>query len=237
MTLSSRPYRRHAILVAAGVLALLPVLATAAYAAGTTTITFRGRPTATGQPACPSMPDTAYLKVTPGATVNFADELGVPATLWANDVHKHLGNNEMVPVTFTTGPTVISLQMLPDCQLDLGVHGRVVVEVTGGSTTASRAPHPSAGHPSPSGGGAGAGVGNGSGDDDPSAPDASESVSLGAPMISAPAPHGASGLLTLVATVCVVGVAAAALRAVVAQRAMLVQRVILAQRATRTFHR
>jgi hypothetical protein len=247
MTLSSYPYRRrhrHALVVAAGVLALLPVLATASYAAGTVTVTFRGAPTPTGQTACPSTPDITYLKVPPGTTVNFADELGVPATLWANDMHKHLGDNEMVPVTFTTGPTQILLQMLPDCQIDLGTHGKVTVEVTGGassapgtrSTAKPRTPQPSTGHPSASGG---AQTGTGSGDDDPSArdtslPDASASVDLGAPVTSPPGSHGASGLLTLVATVCVVGVAAAALRAVVAQRAMLVQRALLVQGAARS---
>jgi hypothetical protein len=82
----------------------------------------------------------------------------------------------------------------------------------------------------------GTGTGNGDGDggqganpagnDDPfatpNAPDAQDTegtVTLGDPIGPADTRHGASGLLTLIATVCVVGVTAAAIRAIIAQRA------------------
>ena len=226
--------RRRAALAVAGVVTTFSVLALAgpalaAPAATTITVTFFGTPSTTGPTVCPSKPDTGQLTIPPGTTVNFANELGKPATLWAGDSHKHLGDDQMVPVTFTTGSTLVTVQMLPDCALDLGEHDSVTVNVT--TATPSRTPGP--GQSTPAGTRSGA-AGGGASDDDPfitHAPatpvtaDTSGQLQIAEPVPSAPAPHGASGLLTLIATVCIVGVTVAALRAIVAQR------------ATRTFSR
>jgi plastocyanin len=65
------------------------------------------------------------------------------------------------------------------------------------------------------------GAGNG-GDADPrgpsTAPEPTNAVMFGDPISATPAPRGASGLLTLIATVSVGGVTAAVIRAIVAQR-------------------
>jgi hypothetical protein len=254
-------FRHRAALLLTGALISTPVWATAA-AATPPTVTFSGHQLLSlGALSCGSTPSVSRITVSPGTTVDFANKLGEGATLWAGDSHKHLNDGEMVPVTFSTGPTSIIMQMLPDCSLDLGTHDQMTVVVTApspntghpvtnppagaaGSPTATKSPtgkpsktkspkpakSPSAA-PSPSdstnpGVATTGGKNNGqgtqpNGNDDPFAtppPDTDNAV-IGDPVGVADSRHGASGLLTLIATVCVVGVSAAAIRAIIAQRA------------------
>jgi hypothetical protein len=264
--------RHRAALALTGALISAPLWACAAAAAATSTVTFTGAPLLNlGAVSCPSKPNVSRLTVAAGTQVNFANRLGKPATLWAGDSHKHLQDGEMVPVTFTSGPATIVLQMLPDCSLDLGTHGQMTVVVDapaqagqpiGGTlggggevtppveptgpgdhgTTSPESPKP--GHsksPKPvpdESGSTGPGAVTNTGDDGtsggtdatgstgddnpfatPSVTDVAGTVRLGDPVGASAAPGGASGLLTLIATVCVVGVSAAAIRAIIAQRA------------------
>jgi hypothetical protein len=262
MALSFR--HRVGLALAAGIVSA-PLWASAGAVAASPTVTFSGKPLLVGAVSCPSRPSTSQLTVSPDTKVNFANRLGVAATLWAGDSHTHLKDGEMVPVTFHSGPATIVMQMLPDCSLDLGTHDQMRVVVTaptsgggsgsGGSGSGgghgavstptaneptapdhAATPKPSrtkASHeaePTPS---ATAGLANdagtdptstdGSGNDDPfaapSAADTAQNVTLGEPVGDTSSSHGASGLLTLIATVSVVGVSAAAIRAIIAQRA------------------
>jgi hypothetical protein len=263
MALSFR--HRVGLALVAGI-ATAPLWAAAGAVAATQTVTFSGKPLLNvGAVSCPSRPSVSQLTVSPGTKVNFANRLGEAATLWAGDSHKHLSNGEMVPVTFTSGPATIVMQMLPDCSLDLGTHDQMRVVVTaptsgggsgsGGSGSGGHGvvstptaneptapdhlatPKPSRTKPSreaeptPS---APAGLAgdassdptstDGSGNDDPfkapaAADDTAQNVTLGEPVGDTSSTHGASGLLTLIATVSVVGVSAAAIRAIIAQRA------------------
>jgi hypothetical protein len=201
--------RRRAALAMTWALIAFPLLDAPAGGTDAVTVTFSGTPSTSAPTACPSTPDVKTLTVAAGTTVNFADELGKPATLWANDSSKHMRDDEMVPVTFIA-PATVYVKMLPDCPLDLGTHGVVTVIVTS--------------RPTPSGTTSSAGNDNPfvapPGTPSPSTADTADRMRLAAPVSSEPpAPHGASGLLTLIATVCIAGVTIAALRAVVAQRA------------------
>lgn len=258
MTLS---LRQRAALALTGAMVSAPLWGTAVAVASPNIVTFSGQPLLTGAVSCPSTPSVGSITVPPGATVNFADRLGVAATLYAGESHTHLNDGQMVPVTFRAGPMTIPMQMLPDCALDLGSHGIVTVHVTtapagstpiggtgGGSTGTGtgpthdatptgpkptthlpKPPHTTPGTLSPSDpslGGIlpGGGSTPGDGSDPFAAPGAQESagsssVALGSPVASEEPSRGASGLLTLIATVSLVGVSAAAIRAIVAQRA------------------
>ncbi len=234
--------RHRAALILTGALISAPLWGAAAAVATTPTVTFTGTPLLNlGAVSCPSNPSVGTLTVAAGSTVDFANRLGKPATLWAGDSHKHLKDGEMVPVTFTSGPASIVLQMLPDCSLDLGTHQQMTVAVTAPPTPDhSKGSHkltPSAGASNDSGSGVtgsgtdgtdgtdqtGAPAPGSTGNDDPFAPatvtDTAGTVTLGDPIGANSTTNGASGLLTLIATVCVVGVSAAAIRAIIAQRA------------------
>jgi hypothetical protein len=256
-------YRHRAALLLAGALISTPVWATAGAATPPTVIFSGHQLLSLGALSCSSSPSVSRLTVPAGTTVDFANKLGEGATLWAGDSHKHLNNGEMVPVTFSSGPASIVMQMLPDCSLDLGTHDQMTVAVTAPNPASPPVTSPPAGNggvaPSPTSGGhttgpsgkstrtkspkpskspstspsASSGVAAGNGDggqgltpkgnDDPfatpTAQDTSSNVTLGDPIGTADTRHGASGLLTLIATVCVVGVTAAAIRAIIAQRA------------------
>jgi hypothetical protein len=221
MTLS---LRHRAALVLVGAMVSAPLWASAAEAAASTIVTFSGEPQAGGAVSCASTPNVYLITVAPGATVNFADRLGVGATLWAADSHAHLNNGQMVPVTFETGPTQIQIQMLPDCTLDVGTHEQMVVNVTAPAATVKPTQTALAtAKPSTASTGAGGITGPTPLDsDNPLAAAPSQDtgkVSLGDPIASNEPTRGASGLLTLIATVSLVGVSAAAIRAIVAQRA------------------
>ena len=252
MTLS---LRRRSALVVAGVVATAPLwLAVAAHAADQV-VTFTGTPDMTESTvSCPSAPNRPTLSVNPGQTVDFVNHLGIAATLTSSTGHQDLDNGEMVPVTFAASSAPISIEMLPHCPLDIGVHDALIVTVlaptAGPSASASAsapasAPPPSASparsrtptakHPGPtkhtpkhratataSRSPLVSGAGNGA-DADPAGPSiAAElpgAVLFGDPISATPASRGASGLLTLIATVSVGGVTAAVIRAIVAHRA------------------
>ena len=156
----------------------------------------------------------------------------------------------MVPVTFAATSEKISIEMLPHCNLDVGVHLAVQVTVqtpvanpsasataptpsrTPGPTGPGAAASPSASkhrvrqhtpkhHPmvTPSGSPTLAGAGNGRDADPPLPATTSTPLAIGHPIRAVPGPRGASGLLTLIATVSVGGATAAVIRAIVAQRA------------------
>jgi hypothetical protein len=259
MTLS---LRQRAALALTGAMVSAPLWGTAAAFASPTIVTFSGQPLLTGAVSCPSTPSVGSITVAPGATVNFADRLGVDATLYAGQSHTHLKNGQMVPVTFRAGPMNVQMQMLPDCTLDLGAHGAVTVIVTaapagpsgsGGSGTGGPAtgstrgagapptgpkPSQSAHTPKPTratpsealpsdpalpGGALPGDNPTPSDGSDPFAKPATQepqgSLAIGSPVASDEPSRGASGLLTLIATVSLVGVSAAAIRAIVAQRA------------------
>lgn len=252
MTLS---LRRRSALVLAGVVATAPLwLAVAAHAADQV-VTFNGTPDFTESTvSCPSTPDQPKLSVTPGQTVDFVNQLGVAATLTSSTGHQRLDDGEMVPVTFAAASTPISIEMLPHCPLDVGVHEVLIVTVVApaadpstsasASASVSAPPAPSASpgrshtptsptHPGPtkhtpkhrataSRSPLVSGAGNGA-DADPAGPSAPPelpgTVLFGDPISATPTSRGASGLLTLIATVSVGGVTAAVIRAIVAHRA------------------
>jgi len=251
MTLS---LRRRSALVLAGVVATAPLwLAVAAHAADRV-VTFTGTPDITASTvSCPSTPNRPTLSVNPGETVDFVNHLGVAATLTSSTGHQDLGKGEMVPVTFAASSVPISIEMLPHCPLDVGVHESLQVTVlapaaipsTSASASVSAAPpspsvSPGRSHPpnppkhpgptkhtpkhraTPSRSPLISGAGNGA-DADPASPSAAPEVPgavlFGDPISATPTSGGASGLLTLIATVSVGGVTAAVIRAIVAHRA------------------
>jgi len=250
MTLS---LRRRSALVLASVVASAPLWFAAAAHAADQVVTFTGVPDITASTvSCPSTPDRPTLSVMPGQTVDFVNHLGKTATLISSTSRQDLDNGQMVPVTFAATSEPISIEMLPHCNLDVGVHSAVLVTVQttipnppasasatapGPSPTplggASAAASPSASkhpgsvkhtpkhHPmiTPSGSPTLAGAGSGR-DADPRMPaTTSTPFAIGHPIRAVPAPRGASGLLTLIATVSVGGVTAAVIRAIVAHRA------------------
>lgn len=252
MTLS---LRRRSALVLAGVVATAPLWLAAAAHAADQVVTFSGRPDFTESTvSCPSTPDRPTLSVNPGQTVDFVNHLGVAATLMSSTSHQDLGRGEMVPVTFAATSVPISIEMLPHCPLDVGVHDVLIVTVlapaaspsasASASAPASAPPSPSASpgpshtatppkHPgptkhtpkhraTPSRSPLVSGAGNGA-DADPAGPSAAlepaGAMLFGDPISATPTSRGASGLLTLIATVSVGGVTAAVIRAIVAHRA------------------
>jgi hypothetical protein len=247
--------RSWSALVLAGVIVTAPLWFAAAAHAADQVVTFAGVPDITESTvSCPSTPDRPALTVNPGATVDFVNHLGETATLTSSTSHQDLDNGEMVPVTFTATTAPISIEMLPHCNLDVGVHQAVTITVrpvvadpsASASASASappRTPSPSSSGPSassapkhpgsakhtpkhrpsatPSRSPTISGAGNG-GDADPPGPTPPTDTAplrFGDPVSAIPAPRGASGLLTLIATVSVGGVTAAVIRAIVGQRA------------------
>jgi hypothetical protein len=246
--------RRRSALVLAGVVASVPLWFAAAAHAADPVITFTGVPDITASTvSCPSAPDQPTLNVVPGATVDFVNHLGKTATLISSTSQQDLDDGQMVPVTFAATSEKISIEMLPHCNLDVGVHLAVQVTVqtpvANPSTSAtapapSRTPGPSgltsaaaspsaSKHPgsvkhtpkhhpmvTPSGSPTLGAAGNGRDADPPMPPPTTSTpLAIGQPIRAVPGPRGASGLLTLIATVSVGGVTAAVIRAIVAQRA------------------
>ncbi len=244
MTLSVR-HRAGLILVGLsfGAVIAASLVGASAYGADGTTITFSGTPLLGSALSCPSTPSQTTLHITAGTVVNFVNRTGRQATLWAGDAEKSLPNESLVPVTFNGGPSSVVIQMLPDCSLDLGKHVQMIVYVTaangatptpiatpiGGGPATLKATVPASLTPTTSAQGtaapsksAGAVVPKTSSTDDEN-PFAQAPASLDAQKptfgsVGTTQPDSASGLLTLIATVGVVGVSAAAIRAIVAQR-------------------
>ena len=127
---SSVSLRRRSALVLAGIIATVPLWFAAAAHAADQVVTFTGVPDITESTvSCPSTPDRLTLTVNPGETVDFVNHLGKTATLTSSTSHQDLDNGEMVPVTFTAATAPISIEMLPHCNLDVGVHQAVTVTV------------------------------------------------------------------------------------------------------------
>ena len=220
------PTRRQRCLRLAlsGLTILVPLLgATIVDGGTTTTVTFNGTPLLNlGSIACPSTPSTSHLTVTVGAVLHFANRTGRTATLRVGNSTKTMPDNSVVPVTFTHGPATIVIQMLPACTLDLGTHTILTVTVTAPArkpTTgpAARSPKPTA-SPTPT-------------QSVTAAPAASVNPRLGIdtsepPALTGPAigpvtaddPEHASGLLVLIAAVCVIGVCVSAVRVIMSRR-------------------
>lgn len=209
-----------------GLILAVPLLVPGIADAATPTITFSGQPPlGLSTLACPSTPSRTTLTVTPGTKVNFVNRTGRTATLWAGDSQKDLPDRSLVPVTFAQGPAIIVVQMLPKCSLDLGKHAQMTVTVLAPGAAVARL--------GSQGGGPGTSAdptATGSGLSSPSPIGAGNPPANATGLSAATKPvfgsaigpaqrHGASGLLTLIATAGLVGVSAAAIRAVLAQRA------------------
>jgi hypothetical protein len=245
----SLPFRQRTGLILVGLVMSVPLLGAPADA-DTATITFSGQPLLGAALSCPSTPSQTTLTVAAGTVVDFVNRTGRQATLWADDAEKSLPDRSLVPVTFNGGPSseAVVVQMLPDCSLDLGKHIQMTVTVlaqvgavtpaptkvstvpVGGGATATAASHPSSSTTAgrtpgstPSESKSAGAVTGASGDNDPFQ-QAPSQVMAAKPLIGTaipPAqPRSASGLLTLIATVGVVGVSVAAIRAIVSQRAI-----------------
>jgi hypothetical protein len=139
----SLSYRHRAGLFLAGAVIAAPLLAGGGADAGTTTITFSGQPLlGVSTLACPSTPSQSKITVAPNTVIDFVNRTGRPATLWAGDSQKQLPDKSLVPVTFTSGPASVVIQMLPDCSLDLGKHVSMTVTVLAPGASPTTAPRP-----------------------------------------------------------------------------------------------
>ena len=114
--------RRRSALVLASVVASAPLWFAAAAHAADQVVTFSGVPDVTSSTvSCPSTPDRRTLSVTPGQTVDFVNHLGKEATLVSSTSQQDLDDGQMVPVTFAATSDQIVIEMLPHCNLDVGV--------------------------------------------------------------------------------------------------------------------
>jgi hypothetical protein len=212
--------------------------------AGSPTVTFSGSCGLLGIGAS-SQPDTGSVTISSGSSVTFVNHLDQPAQLMINNsAATTLAKDTAVPVSFT-GPATVAL--VPGCLLGHGTPGTVAVGVGQGSSTptagaptkagapttpgartsatpsGSRSPgeslsaSPSDSSPAPSG--LADPTQAGLAGDFPSALPSDAVAAVGA-ATPAPGRHGPSGLLTLISTVCVVGVSIAAIRVIIAQRAL-----------------
>ncbi len=231
--------RHRSALVVVAAIAGGALLGPGSASAASPTVTFNGNCGLLGVGAS-SQPDTTSVTVGAGGSVTFVNHLSQDAQLTINgDGRGTIAKDTAVPVSFT-GPATVAL--VPSCLLGHGSAGSVSVAVKAASasptapvtpTTAGRVPtgKPSAGR-SPSGSpsvppsdspspteslGVIGGANPAAVDPSPSAGDAVATIGGATP---APGRHGPSGLLTLVSTICVVGVSIAAIRVIIAQRAL-----------------
>lgn len=207
------PWAAGAALVAAlaGVAPLLGCAA--AYAEGGTgqpesgsEVRFRGGAlVGVGTLVCTAEPDQANLRVAAGTMVTFVNHTGRRATLRVDGRDAgRIRPNQAVPVVFHGGPVVVS--MIPECRFNLNhAFGSVTVAVE------------AAVQPDPEHGPAGRGAAEVSRIGDPVAA-ATGKVAIAPPVPAAPAPARPDGLMALVAAICVVGVSAGAIRAILTQR-------------------
>jgi hypothetical protein len=147
--------RRSTRLVVAAAAIAAPLWFVAGAEAASAVVTFSGSPVLTPPVSCPSQPDVVEVTVSPGATVNFVDALGVAASLTSSigDQQK-LGNGQEVPVTFTARATV-QFTMTPDpsaCPLNVTPAVAMTVHVTDPpASPAPSTPAASPASPSPTG--------------------------------------------------------------------------------------
>jgi hypothetical protein len=190
----------------------------------TTPVTFTGTPLLKlGTIACPSTPSASHLTVTPGTVIHFANQTGRTATLQVGNSTKTMPDNSVAPVTFTYGPATIVIQMLPACTLDLGTHTTMTVTVTAPArkpTTrpATVSPTPTTSpEPTPSVTAAPVPTVNPTHGVDQTEPPPLTAPAIGP--VTADDPEHASGLLVLIAAVCVIGLCVSAFRVIMSQRA------------------
>jgi hypothetical protein len=198
-------------LAIAGLALAAPLLATAAH--GTTpTVTFSGVPLLGLNLSCPSTPSVATLTVPSGSVVDFVNATGRTATLTVGDSRKSLPDESMVPVAFSQGGSVV-VRMLPDCPLDLAVHGEMTVTVAADVVKPSPTPVPTvAPHPTATATHTTAPTSPAS-RSGPASPQPGVALPTFGPVTGLPEPRHVSGLLTLLAVVGVIGVGAAVVRA------------------------
>ena len=236
------PHRRRRWVAALlAVSAAVVLIAPAAHAEVTPTITFRGgRLTPL---VCPSVPEPRSLSIDEGAWVNVENETGAAATKHVDNlVRPTIGAGEGRSVRLPPGTHAVRL--VPDCP----AHGNLVAAVidvraappptaSAGSTSGARSGSPTAslpGQPDPAGADR-SGLGPPGGWPPPGPPPPGPppgALPAGAPpAIVVPSvqvvpytvenpdedPHGGH-LLAMVATICVLGVTAAIIRAILAQR-------------------
>jgi len=225
-----------ALAVAAG-----PLLAPGVAMAASPTVTFNGN-CAIGGLGASSQPDVGAISVPAGTTVMFVNHLQKTAKLLVNGQERaKVEPDFQIGVAFQ-GPASVS--MAPTCLLGSGSVGSVEVAVAsesagpsgpvpsgGGSPSRGRASsRPSAsssrtpGQPSATPSGATPSASDdpsgGLGLADPSGAPSDPAVAVGAATPAVPGRHGPAGLLALIATVCVIGVSIAFIRAIIAQRAI-----------------
>jgi hypothetical protein len=151
------------------------------------TVTFSGKPEPDGgAAACPSAPSVTHVTTSAGSVVHFVNRTGKPATLWVGDSRTSVPDWSLVPVTFLQGPMSIVVSMVPECPLDVGVHGYVAVRVAAPAPTASSSRAPALG----------------------------PAVSLGKPTSATGLDHRANGLLIMVAVLGLSGVLIAVFQAI-----------------------
>lgn len=157
-----------------------------------------------GALVCTSEPDQSAVRVEAETMVMFVNHTGRRATLRIDGQDAGtVAPNEAVPVVFLRGPVAVSL--IPECRFNLNrAFGAVTVAVT---------PAPEVGPGGPGGRAAPESALIG----DPVAA-ATGKVAVAPPVPATPAPARADGLTALVAAVCVVGVSAGAIRAILSQR-------------------
>ena len=231
---------KPALAVAAALLGAGPLLAAAAYAEPSdgATITFSGDPGTPG--ACSSEPHSTSDEIYAGSVVTFENQTGADGTLYFSGQSRPLAAGQQFQRRFGVGELTTKLDL--QCSPLGGSFGSVTVEIVERPDQDAAPPAagppmepPGAGHPADP-------VRNEPGVvadpdrttgaldpvttdavldtvGDPAAVPAGNNVAAGRGRPAAPMPSGVSGLLALVAAVCVAGVSSAAIRAILSQRA------------------
>ena len=141
--------RHRVVLAMSGALLATPfLLIAAAHADGDEnhSVTFYGWPHVDESTvSCSSRPSRSSLNVDAGETVNFVNHLHIAATLRAGDTQSSVDDGDMLPVTFGQGSGSVVIEMLPDCQLDVGTHQSMTVIVHDPAPGASASPSASGG--------------------------------------------------------------------------------------------
>jgi hypothetical protein len=241
-----RPLRHRLVPVLATACLVGVLLGPGTARAATPTVTFHGGCGLLGVGAS-SRPDPASLSVSAGAPVAFVNQLGQSAELMINGVDRgSVPADHQVSMAFRPGR--VSVSLVPACLLGGGGAGTATITVTAatghGSPSGPGSPSnrgspeartsPGAGvQPSTAPGAAappdrgvvpspaGSVSATGGGDISPDPVPTGDGVAAVGPVLPGPPGRPApSGLLVLVAAICVVGVSIAAVRAIIAQRAI-----------------
>jgi hypothetical protein len=242
------PYRHRFAAVLAAAFAGGALLAPGAAVASPSshTVTFNGGCGLLGLGAS-SQPDTGSLVVRSGSTVNFVNHLGQTAQLIVNgETRGSIPADNGVGILFRQGSVTVA--MMPGCALGTNGAGSVTVATESSSPGAPGGSPPGGGSPgsnhpavrpsssrgaaerpspTPSAGASGSldpsaalGAAALPGGSAPNVAPSGDMVAVGAVGPATPAHRGPAGLLAIIATVCLLGVSIAAIRAIVAQRAI-----------------